>query len=71
MVMLADPQRLVIGAYALEDVTLGVEVARPAAFLIAADGTLGWRFLPEDWRVRTSGPAYVEAVRDHANARPK
>ena len=69
MVMLADPGRSIIGAYGLEDLTLGEEVARPAAFLITSDGTIRWRFLPGDWRVRTSGPAYVQAVRDHTHGR--
>ena len=65
MIMLADPDQVITEAYGLKDTTLGEEVARPASFLVGRDGTIQWRFLHEDWRVRTSGPAYVDVVRDH------
>ena len=67
MVMLADPERRTIADYGLEDITLGEEVARPAAFLVDTSGVIRWRSLPDDWRARPSGPQYLEVVRAHVN----
>jgi peroxiredoxin len=61
MVYLADPEMEVIETYGLADATLGKEVARPASFIIDAEGRVLWRHLPKDWRIRLGGDAYMEA----------
>ena len=63
MVCLADPDMLVVRGYGLEDVTMGREVARPAAFVVDRKGVVRWRNLPRDWRDRPDGPDYLEALR--------
>ena len=61
LVLLADPERQIISRWGLEDVTLGKELARPATYLIAPDGTVSWRHLPTDWRIRMGHDEFLEA----------
>lgn len=58
---MADPDEEIIGRYGLSDSTLGKEVARPASFILDAEGRVAWRHLPTDWRVRLGPDAYMEA----------
>ena len=61
MVYLSDPSMEVIEQYGLSDSTLGKQVARPASFLLDAEGRVLWRHLPKDWRIRMGGDEYLEA----------
>ena len=61
MNMLADPSGEVVRAYGLEDICFGDDVARPAAFVIDAQGIVRWRNLPTSWRYRPGAQAYLEA----------
>jgi len=40
----------------------GGNIARPAAILVDADGTVVWRNLTENWRVRTRPEHVLEAI---------
>ena len=40
----------------------GGAIARPAAFLVEPDGTISWRHLPDDWRVRLRPEQVLEAL---------
>lgn len=42
----------------------GGSIARPAAFLIEPDGTISWRHLPDDWRVRLRPEQVLEVLAD-------
>ncbi len=52
--LLADPGFEVIDAYGVRHVGGGMEgdIARPATFLIDAEGRIVWRDLTENYRVR-------------------
>lgn len=53
--LLADPDLATIDAYGVrhpEGGMGGVDIARPATFLIDADGRIIWRELTDNWRVR-------------------
>ena len=60
--MLSDPKGEVISAYGLADRCLGDDVARPAAFVLDAEGVVRWRHLPESWRVRLGAEDYRRAL---------
>ena len=59
LVLLSDPDGVVIEDYGLSDATLGEEVARPATFVVGPDGVVQWRHLPQDWRRRLSAVDYL------------
>ena len=59
--MLADPEGEVVRAYGLEDVCFGDDIARPAAFLIDAEGVVRWRNIPTSWRYRPGADVYLDA----------
>ena len=67
IIFVADPDMEIISAFGLEDVCLEKEIARPASFLLDAQGTIRWRHLPTDWRLRTSGDEYL-ALFERLNA---
>jgi hypothetical protein len=41
----------------------GGAIARPAIFLVEADGTISWRRLTDDYRVRVRPEDILEALR--------
>ena len=56
--LLSDPEEKVIRAYDVRHIRggpKGVDIARPAEFLIDATGTIRWINLTDDIRVRASG----------------
>ena len=61
MTMLADPSGDLVRTFGLEDICFGEDIARPAAFLIDADGVVRWRNLPTSWRYRPEPSAYLAA----------
>ena len=61
MTMLADPNGDLVRVFGLEDICFGEDIARPAAFLIDAEGVVRWRNLPTSWRYRPEPSAYLEA----------
>jgi peroxiredoxin len=61
LIYLSDPEQAVIGRYGLKDTTVGRPIARPASFILDAQGVILWRHLPDDWRFRTGPQAYLEA----------
>ena len=42
----------------------GVDIARPATFVIGPDGRVRWRSLTENWRVRVRPDAVIDALAD-------
>jgi len=66
VLMLEDPSMRIIGAYGLEDSTLGKEVARPASYVVNPEGRVVWRHLPEDWRLRLDAETYLAVFEEHA-----
>lgn len=61
--LLSDSDRMAIRAWGLvhEGGGPGGDIARPGVFLVETDGTVSWRSLPDDWRVRLR-PEQVLAV---------
>jgi peroxiredoxin len=65
--ILADESRSVISDYGALHVGGGIggrDIARPAIFLIGRDGTVEWRHLTENWRVRIRPEELIAVVRD-------
>jgi peroxiredoxin len=62
LVYLSDPESRVIGAWDLRHVSLGADVARPAAFLVDRQGRIAWRALPGNWRERTDPADWLGIV---------
>ncbi len=52
LVLLADSEMEVIESFDLRHGTLGLPLARPAAFLIGPERKVLWRSLPRTWRHR-------------------
>ncbi|GIW42338.1 MAG: hypothetical protein KatS3mg076_2915 [Candidatus Binatia bacterium] len=53
--VLSDPELRVIDAYGLRHAgTPAGDIARPASFLLDSNGTIRWRNLTENYRVRPS-----------------
>lgn len=51
--LVSDPELTLIDAFGVRhDVQEGMAIARPAVFVIDADGRIAWRDLTDDWRVR-------------------
>ena len=64
---LSDPNAAVIRRYDIVHKGAGVgghDVARPAEFLVDRSGTIRWRNLTEDLRVRARPEALVAAARE-------
>ena len=65
--ILADESRSVVTDYGVLHVGGGIggrDIARPAMFLIDSEGTVTWRHLPENWRVRIRPEKLIAVVRD-------
>lgn len=53
--ILSDAERTAIAAWGVVHAGGGIggtDIARPATFLVEPDGTVSWRSLTENWRVR-------------------
>ena len=53
--LLSDPEHEAIDAYGVrhaEGGMGGVDIARPAVFVLDRDGNIAWKDLTENWRVR-------------------
>jgi peroxiredoxin len=69
--ILSDADRTAIAAWGVVHAGGGIggtDIARPATFLVERDGTVSWRSLTENWRVRVR-PEHVLAALD-ANPGP-
>jgi peroxiredoxin len=65
--ILADESRTLIADYGVLHAGGGIggrDIARPAMFLIGPDGTVLWRHLPDNWRVRIRPEELLAVVRD-------
>jgi len=66
--VLSDPSAEVISAYGVLHPgggMGGVDIARPAEFLVGPDGRIRWRELTENWRVRVRPEHIIEAIELH------
>lgn len=65
--LLSDESLAVIEAYGVLHPRGGVsgrDIARPATFLIGPNGTVLWRSLTENWRVRVRPEGLLAAIRN-------
>ncbi len=63
--VLSDPSAEVISAYGVLHPGGGMgggDIARPAEFLVGSDGTIRWRQLTENWRVRARPEQILEVL---------
>jgi peroxiredoxin len=60
LVLLSDPDLETIDAYGLTHGTLGLDLARPGAFLVGEKGRVKWRVLPKSWRHRLNAQAVLD-----------
>ncbi len=62
--MLSDPDLQVIDAYGVrhEEGGLAGDIARPATFIIDREGTVVWRDLTENWRIRVRPDAILNEL---------
>ena len=63
--LLADPDLATIDAYGVRHPAAGVkgaDIARPATFLIDAEGNIGWRELTDNWRIRLRPERLLEQL---------
>ncbi len=63
--VLSDSDRQAIAAYGLVHAgggPGGTDIARPATLLIGPDGTVLWRSLTDNWRVRVRPEAVLAAI---------
>ena len=68
--ILSDPDGAVISKYGLTHKGAGIggqDVARPAEFLLDRTGTIRWRNLTEDYRVRARPEQVLEQARTLRN----
>jgi len=68
--VLSDSSRTTIAAYGLLHRRAGpggTDIARPATLLVGRDGTVHWRHLTENWRVRISPDEVIAAVSEEAH----
>jgi peroxiredoxin len=68
--VLSDSSRATIAAYGLVHRGAGpggADIARPATLLVGRDGTVRWRHLTENWRVRISPDAVLDAISEAAH----
>jgi peroxiredoxin len=71
--ILSDAERTAIAAWGVVHSggsVDGSDIARPAVFLVGADGTVRWRNLTENWRVRTRPEHLLDALARHQVRRP-
>lgn len=65
--VLSDERLTAIDAYGVIHRGMGpggADIARPAAFLIAPDGTILWRSLTDNWRVRLDPDDVLDAIEE-------
>lgn len=61
--LVSDPELKVIDAFGVRhEVQEGLSIARPAVFVIDADGKIVWRLLTDDWRVRVRPEQVLEVL---------
>ena len=63
--VLSDGDRAVIRSYGVLHPAASVDggdIARPATFVVDADGVVRWRNLTENWRVRVRPDSVIEAL---------
>lgn len=60
LVLLSDPDLEIIASYGLTHGTLGLDLARPGAFLIDPNGIVKWRVLPKSWRHRLNSQEVLD-----------
>lgn len=63
--ILSDADRTAIAAWGVVHAGGGIggtDIARPATFLIERDGTVSWRSLTENWRIRVRPEHVLEAL---------
>ena len=63
--LLADPDLATIDAYGVRHPQGGMgghDIARPATFLIDADGRILWRELTDNWRIRLRPERLLEQL---------
>ena len=60
LVLLSDPDLQIISDYGLSHGTLGLELARPASFLIQQDRQVIWRSMPRTWRHRVDAQEVLD-----------
>lgn len=60
LVLLSDPDLEIIEDFGLTHGTLGLELARPGAFLVGADQNIKWRVLPKSWRHRLNAQEVLD-----------
>ncbi len=64
--ILSDADRQAIAAFGVVHTAGGiggVDIARPATFVIGPDGVVRWRSLTENWRVRVRPEPVIDAIR--------
>jgi len=65
--ILADETRTVIEAYGVlhpHGGMSGRDIARPAILLIGPDGSVRWRRITDNWRIRVLPEEVIEALND-------
>jgi peroxiredoxin len=62
--LLSDVEREAVRAWGVahEEGLPGQVIARPASFLVERDGTISWRSLTDNWRVRLRPEELLEAL---------
>lgn len=63
--LLSDPDGEAIDAYGVRHIQGGiggVDIARPATFLIDREGRIAWRDLTDNWRIRPRPRVLVEKL---------
>jgi peroxiredoxin len=63
--ILSDPSAEAITAWGVvhaDGMPGGGAIARPATFLVEADGVISWRSLTDNWRVRVRPEHVLEAL---------
>lgn len=60
LVLLSDPELEIIESFGLAQGTLGLDLARPGAFLVGTDQKIKWRVLPKSWRHRLNAQEVLD-----------
>ncbi len=66
--VLSDAGRTAIAAWGIVHAGGGIggtDIARPATFLVEPDGTVSWRNLTDNWRVRVRPEHVFDALANH------